>query len=247
MDASHAGPYTSGITPMLRLYIPDRNSHEPDRHRRHRTTSPGPQPLERHRPGLIAVFAALVAGSALDRRPSRSGGLGVPITLQTLAVMLTGWCWAPAGLSPPSGFTCSSASPGCRSSAAAAAAGRPRRPLGGLHHCVPHCRGTRWAGSPPSCIRRTRRPGRRGSFRGRHGDQHHLHPRPRHPGNDGQRQAGLVQGVPRRPGLLPRRCDQERTGRRPLPWPCTRRSPICWSAGSGLRDSRTGPARLGAG
>ena len=39
--------------------------------------------------GLIAVFAALVAGSALIAAIP-VGGLGVPITLQTLAVMLTG-------------------------------------------------------------------------------------------------------------------------------------------------------------
>ncbi|WP_395403791.1 biotin transporter BioY [Arthrobacter sp. UC242_113] len=39
--------------------------------------------------GLIAVFAALVAASALVAAIP-VGGLGVPITLQTLAVMLTG-------------------------------------------------------------------------------------------------------------------------------------------------------------
>ncbi|SFU00130.1 biotin transporter BioY [Arthrobacter sp. ov118] len=39
--------------------------------------------------GLIAVFAALIAGSALIAAIP-VGGLGVPITLQTLAVMLTG-------------------------------------------------------------------------------------------------------------------------------------------------------------
>ncbi len=39
--------------------------------------------------GLIAVFAALVAGSALIAAIP-VGGLGVPITLQTLAVILTG-------------------------------------------------------------------------------------------------------------------------------------------------------------
>ncbi|MGO4804902.1 biotin transporter BioY [Arthrobacter sp. 2MCAF15] len=39
--------------------------------------------------GLIAVFAALVAASALIAAIP-VGGLGVPITLQTLAVMLTG-------------------------------------------------------------------------------------------------------------------------------------------------------------
>lgn len=39
--------------------------------------------------GLIAVFAALVAGSALIAAIP-VGGLGVPITVQTLAVMLTG-------------------------------------------------------------------------------------------------------------------------------------------------------------
>lgn len=44
--------------------------------------------------GLIAVFAALVAGSALIAAIP-VGGLGVPITLQTLAVMLTGMALGP--------------------------------------------------------------------------------------------------------------------------------------------------------
>lgn len=43
---------------------------------------------------LIAVFAALVAGSALIAAIP-VGGLGVPITLQTLAVMLTGLALGP--------------------------------------------------------------------------------------------------------------------------------------------------------
>jgi len=45
--------------------------------------------------GLIAVFAALVAASALIAAIP-VGGLGVPITLQTLAVMLTGLALGPA-------------------------------------------------------------------------------------------------------------------------------------------------------
>jgi biotin transport system substrate-specific component len=45
--------------------------------------------------GLIAVFAALVAVSALVAAIP-VGGLGVPITLQTLAVMLTGLALGPA-------------------------------------------------------------------------------------------------------------------------------------------------------
>lgn len=45
--------------------------------------------------GLIGVFAALVAGSALIAAIP-VGGLGVPITLQTLAVMLTGLALGPA-------------------------------------------------------------------------------------------------------------------------------------------------------
>ena len=45
--------------------------------------------------GLIAVFAALVAGSALIAAIP-VGGMGVPITLQTLAVMLTGLALGPA-------------------------------------------------------------------------------------------------------------------------------------------------------
>lgn len=45
--------------------------------------------------GLIAVFAALVAGSALIAAIP-VGGLGVPITVQTLAVMLTGLALGPA-------------------------------------------------------------------------------------------------------------------------------------------------------
>jgi biotin transport system substrate-specific component len=44
--------------------------------------------------GLIAVFAALVAGSALIAAIP-VGGLGVPITVQTLAVMLTGLALGP--------------------------------------------------------------------------------------------------------------------------------------------------------
>lgn len=44
--------------------------------------------------GLIAVFAALVAGSALVAAIP-VGGLGVPITLQTLAVILTGLALGP--------------------------------------------------------------------------------------------------------------------------------------------------------
>ncbi|MDQ0678411.1 biotin transport system substrate-specific component [Arthrobacter pascens] len=44
--------------------------------------------------GLIAVFAAMVAGSALVAA-IHVGGLGVPITLQTLAVMLTGLALGP--------------------------------------------------------------------------------------------------------------------------------------------------------
>ena len=44
--------------------------------------------------GLIAVFAALVAASALIAAIP-VGGLGVPITLQTLAVMLTGLALGP--------------------------------------------------------------------------------------------------------------------------------------------------------
>ncbi|MBT2595116.1 biotin transporter BioY [Arthrobacter sp. ISL-72] len=44
--------------------------------------------------GLIAVFAALVAGSALIAAIP-VGGLGVPITLQTLAVMLAGLALGP--------------------------------------------------------------------------------------------------------------------------------------------------------
>lgn len=58
-----------------------------------------PAPLRRSRwnatdLGLIAVFAALVAGSALIAAIP-VGGLGVPITLQTLAVMLTGLALGP--------------------------------------------------------------------------------------------------------------------------------------------------------
>src|SRR5919112_6351044 len=57
------------------------------------------QPAKRNRwnatdLGLIAVFAALVAGSALVAAIP-VGGLGVPITLQTLAVMLTGLALGP--------------------------------------------------------------------------------------------------------------------------------------------------------
>jgi biotin transport system substrate-specific component len=44
--------------------------------------------------GLIAVFAAMVAGSALVAAIP-VGGLGVPITVQTLAVMLTGLALGP--------------------------------------------------------------------------------------------------------------------------------------------------------
>ena len=44
--------------------------------------------------GLIAVFAALVAGSALIAAIP-VGGMGVPITVQTLAVMLTGLALGP--------------------------------------------------------------------------------------------------------------------------------------------------------
>ncbi|MEV8041268.1 biotin transporter BioY [Arthrobacter sp. NPDC080082] len=44
---------------------------------------------------LVAVFAALVAGSALVAAIP-VGGLGVPITLQTLAVILTGLALGPA-------------------------------------------------------------------------------------------------------------------------------------------------------
>lgn len=44
--------------------------------------------------GLIAVFAGMVAGSALVAAIP-VGGLGVPITLQTLAVMLTGLALGP--------------------------------------------------------------------------------------------------------------------------------------------------------
>jgi biotin transport system substrate-specific component len=57
------------------------------------------QPAKRNRwnatdLGLIAVFAALVAASALVAAIP-VGGLGVPITLQTLAVMLTGLALGP--------------------------------------------------------------------------------------------------------------------------------------------------------
>lgn len=45
--------------------------------------------------GLIAVFAALVAGSALVAAIPVAG-MGVPITVQTLAVMLTGLALGPA-------------------------------------------------------------------------------------------------------------------------------------------------------
>ncbi|HSL37554.1 MAG TPA: biotin transporter BioY, partial [Arthrobacter sp.] len=44
--------------------------------------------------GLIAVFAALVAGSALIAAIPVAG-MGVPITVQTLAVMLTGLALGP--------------------------------------------------------------------------------------------------------------------------------------------------------
>jgi biotin transport system substrate-specific component len=59
----------------------------------------GPAPARRNRwnatdLGLIAVFAALVAGSALIAAIP-VGGFGVPITLQTLAVMLTGLALGP--------------------------------------------------------------------------------------------------------------------------------------------------------
>jgi biotin transport system substrate-specific component len=63
------------------------------------TTSAAPRANARRRwnatdLGLIAVFAALVAGSALIAAIP-VGGLGVPITLQTLAVMLTGLALGP--------------------------------------------------------------------------------------------------------------------------------------------------------
>jgi biotin transport system substrate-specific component len=63
------------------------------------TTSAAPRTNARKRwnatdLGLIAVFAALVAGSALIAAIP-VGGLGVPITLQTLAVMLTGLALGP--------------------------------------------------------------------------------------------------------------------------------------------------------
>lgn len=63
------------------------------------TTSAAPRTNARRRwnatdLGLIAVFAALVAGSALIAAIP-VGGLGVPITLQTLAVMLTGLALGP--------------------------------------------------------------------------------------------------------------------------------------------------------
>ncbi|MFF1383376.1 biotin transporter BioY [Arthrobacter sp. NPDC058288] len=53
--------------------------------------------------GLIAVFAALVAGSALIAAIP-VGGLGVPITLQTLAVMLTGLALGPGRASAAVGL-----------------------------------------------------------------------------------------------------------------------------------------------
>ncbi len=57
-----------------------------------------PRPRRRHWDatdlGLVAVFAALVAASALVAAIP-VGGLGVPITLQTLAVMLTGLALGP--------------------------------------------------------------------------------------------------------------------------------------------------------
>lgn len=62
-------------------------------------TAATPVPVQRRRwnatdLGLIAVFAALVAGSALIAAIP-VGGLGVPITVQTLAVMLTGLALGP--------------------------------------------------------------------------------------------------------------------------------------------------------
>ncbi|MFF1881788.1 biotin transporter BioY [Pseudarthrobacter sp. NPDC058196] len=65
-----------------------------------RTTTPNSQRTGRRRwngtdLGLIAVFAALVAGAALV--PGLAvNGFGVPITFQTLAVMLTGLVLGPA-------------------------------------------------------------------------------------------------------------------------------------------------------
>ncbi|WP_018761284.1 biotin transporter BioY [Arthrobacter sp. 135MFCol5.1] len=65
-----------------------------------RTTTPNSQPTGRRRwngtdLGLIAVFAALVAGAALVPGLALNG-FGVPITFQTLAVMLTGLVLGPA-------------------------------------------------------------------------------------------------------------------------------------------------------
>ena len=64
------------------------------------TTSKNTQRAERRRwngtdLGLIAVFAALVAGAALVPGLALNG-FGVPITFQTLAVMLTGLVLGPA-------------------------------------------------------------------------------------------------------------------------------------------------------
>ena len=84
--------------------------------------------------GLIAVFAALVAGSALIAAIP-VGGLGVPITLQTLAVMLTGLALGPGrafaavGLYTLLGLAGLPIFSGGRSGL-----GDPRRPLRRLHH-----------------------------------------------------------------------------------------------------------------
>ena len=166
--------------------------------------------------GLIAVFAALVAGSALIAAIP-VGGLGVPITLQTLAVMLTGLALGPGrafaavGLYVLLGLAGLPIFSGGRSGLGVLAGPSAGYIIGFVFAAT----AVGWL--TVVVLRRTA--GRPGKLRAVllfaaamvssiifiHGLGIL--------GNDGQREAGLLQGVPRRPGLLPRRCDQERTGR----------------------------------
>ena len=194
----------------------DRNPHDTDRRHRCRHPRPAAEPLERHRPGPDRRLRRARGRISPDRRHP-GGRPRCP--------------HHPADARRDAHRPCPGPRPGFRRRRAvrpprtrrAADLQRrpqrtrgPRRPLRGLHHRL------RVRGHGGGLADRRRAPPHRGpsrqaprgpAFRRRNGEQHHLRPRPRHPGNDGQREAGLLQGLPRRPGLLPRRCDQERTGR----------------------------------
>ena len=187
-------PVTSGYTPCFACTTPTGTPMSQTDTAVNGTASPRPQPLERHRPGPDRRLRRPRCRLRACSPGIAANGFGVPITFQTLAVMLTGLMLGPGRAFAAVGLYTLLGLAGLPIfSQGRSGLGILAGPSAGYIIAFPIAaaagRLARHRGHPPhhTC------PGARGSFRGRHGDQHPGGARPRRRRHHDQHQAGLVQ------------------------------------------------------